>query len=49
VARSRLVPVQLDTMAAERERLTARGLLSPLAIAALACYIAGAILALRRA
>jgi hypothetical protein len=33
-ARSRLVAVQLDTMAAERERLTAQGLLSPLAIAA---------------
>ena len=33
-ARSRLLAVQLDTMAAERERLTAQGLLSPLAIAA---------------
>ena len=33
-ARSRLVAVQLDTMAAERERLTTQGLLSPLAIAA---------------
>lgn len=33
-ARSRLVAVQLDTMAAERERLTAQGLLPPLAIAA---------------
>jgi DNA-binding PadR family transcriptional regulator len=33
-ARSRRVAVQLDGMAAERERLTAQGLLSPLAIAA---------------
>ena len=33
-ARSRRVAVQLDTMASERERLTAQGLLSPLAIAA---------------
>ena len=33
-ARSRRVAVQLDTMAAERERLTAQGLLSPLAMAA---------------
>jgi hypothetical protein len=33
-ARSRRVAVQLDTMASERERLTALGLLSPLAIAA---------------
>jgi DNA-binding PadR family transcriptional regulator len=33
-ARSRRVAVQLDTMASERERLTAHGLLSPLAIAA---------------
>lgn len=32
-ARSRRVAVQLETMAAERERLTAQGLLSPLAIA----------------
>jgi DNA-binding PadR family transcriptional regulator len=32
--RSRRVAVQLDTMASERERLTAQGLLSPLAIAA---------------
>lgn len=33
-ARSRRVAVQLDAMASERERLTARELLSPLAIAA---------------
>jgi DNA-binding PadR family transcriptional regulator len=33
-ARSRRVAVQLDAMASERERLTAQGLLSPLAIAA---------------
>jgi hypothetical protein len=33
-ARSRRVAVQLDAMASERERLTARGLLPPLAIAA---------------
>jgi DNA-binding PadR family transcriptional regulator len=33
-ARSRRVGVQLDAMASERERLTARGLLPPLAIAA---------------
>ena len=33
-ARSRRIAVQLDTMASERERLTAQGLLSPLAIAA---------------
>lgn len=33
-ARSRRVAVQLDTMASERERLTAQGVLSPLAIAA---------------
>jgi hypothetical protein len=33
-ARSRRVAVQLDTMASERERLTALGLLSPLAMAA---------------
>jgi hypothetical protein len=33
-ARSRRVAVQLDAMASERERLTARGLLSPLATAA---------------
>jgi DNA-binding PadR family transcriptional regulator len=33
-ARSRRVAVQLDTMASERERLTAQGLLSPLAVAA---------------
>jgi DNA-binding PadR family transcriptional regulator len=33
-ARSRRVAVQLDSMASERERLTARGLLSPLAMAA---------------
>ncbi len=32
--RGRRVAVQLDTMASERERLTAQGLLSPLAIAA---------------
>jgi DNA-binding PadR family transcriptional regulator len=32
--RSRRVAVQLDAMASERERLTARGVLSPLAIAA---------------
>jgi len=33
-ARSRRVAVQLDAMASDRERLTARGLLPPLAIAA---------------
>ena len=33
-ARSRRVAVQLETMASERERLTAQGLLSPLAVAA---------------
>lgn len=33
-ARSRRIAVQLDTMASERERLTARGMLPPLAIAA---------------
>ena len=33
-ARSRRVAVQLDAMASERERLTARGVLPPLAIAA---------------
>ena len=33
-ARSRRVAVQLDSMASERERLTAQGLLTPLAIAA---------------
>jgi len=32
--RSRRIAVQLDAMASERERLTAQGLLSPLAIAA---------------
>ena len=33
-SRSRRVAVQLDAMASERERLTAQGLLTPLAIAA---------------
>jgi DNA-binding PadR family transcriptional regulator len=33
-ARSRRVALQLDTMAAERERLTAQALLSPLSVAA---------------